>query len=66
MPTMASITSRSVLLVRAVADELAVDLEEVERQVLEVVEGAESGAEVIQREPAAEFGEVLAEPARRA
>jgi len=31
----------------AAGDELAVDLQEVKRQVLEVVEGAEAGAEVI-------------------
>ena len=36
-----------------VLDELAVDLDVVERQVLEVVEGAEAGAEVVQREAAA-------------
>ena len=35
------------------ADEVAVDLEVVEGQALEVVEGAESRAEVVQREPAA-------------
>ena len=41
------------LAVGGVLDELAVDLDVVERQVLEVVEGAEPGAEVVQREPAA-------------
>ena len=45
----------------AVADELAVDLEVVKREVLEVVEGAEAGAEVIEREPAAELGEAIGE-----
>ena len=39
---------------RQVADEVTVDLEEVERQVLEVVEGAEAGAEVVERETAPE------------
>ena len=38
----------------AVGDELAVDLQVVERQVLEVVEGAEAGAEVVEREAAAD------------
>src|SRR5439155_26386865 len=37
-----------------VADVFAVDLEVVERQVLEVEEGAEAGAEVVQSELAAE------------
>jgi hypothetical protein len=46
------------------AHELAVDLQEVERQVLEVVEGAEPGAEVVQREPAAEAGEPVGEGTR--
>src|SRR5215217_7923717 len=48
-------------LVRAVvearAHELAVDLEVVERQVLEVVEAREGGAEVVEREAAAELVE---------
>jgi hypothetical protein len=45
----------------AVADVLAVDLEVVERQVLEVIERAEAGAEVIEREPAAELGYAVSE-----
>ena len=48
----------------AVADELAVDLDEVEGQVLEVVEGAEARAEVVQGEAAAELAELLGEAAR--
>src|SRR4051794_15520882 len=47
----------------AVAHELAVDLEVVEREVLEVVERAEAGAEVVQGEAAAELGEPPGEPA---
>ena len=46
---------------RQLADEVAVDLQEVERQVLEVVEGAEAGAEVVQREPAAQARQRLGE-----
>lgn len=38
-------------------DELAVDLERVERQVLQVVEGPESRPEVIEHDLAAEGGE---------
>jgi hypothetical protein len=38
----------------AVADVFTIDLEVVERQVFEVVEGAESGSEVIQRKMAPE------------
>ena len=49
----------------AVAHELAVDLDEVEGQVLEVVEGAEARPEVVQREAAAELAELLGEGARR-
>ena len=60
------ITSWSVGCRSRVADELAVDLEVVERQVLEVVEGAEAGAEVVEREAAAEVGEALGERARAA
>ena len=45
----------------AALDELAVDLEEVEGEVFEVVEGAVAGAEVVQREPAAQLGEVADE-----
>ena len=45
----------------AVADELAVDLEVVEGQVLEVVEGAEAGAEVVEGEVAAQLGQALGE-----
>ena len=47
-------------------DELAVDLQVVERQVLEVVEGAEAGAEVVEREAAAELAQPLGELARAA
>ena len=43
-----------------VLDELAVDLDVVKRQMLEVVEGAEAGAEVVQREPAATIAQPLA------
>jgi hypothetical protein len=42
----------------AVADELAVDLDVV-RQVFEVVEGSEAGAEVVERESAAQCGELV-------
>ena len=45
------------------ADEVAVDLEVVERQVLQVVEGGEAGAEVVEREAAAEPGQALREGA---
>ena len=38
-------------------DELAVDLQQVERQVLEVVERGEAGAEVVERELAAELAD---------
>src|SRR4051812_15180907 len=47
----------------AVAHELAIDLQVVEREVLEVVEGAEAGAEVVEREAAPELGEPRGEPA---
>ena len=50
----------------AVGDELAVDLEVVEGDVLEVEEAAEAGAEVIEREAATELLEPLGEVARRA
>ena len=40
-----------------IADEVAVDLEPVERHMLEVVEGGEAGAEVVQGEAAAEVSE---------
>ena len=43
----------------AFADELAVDLQDVEAHVLEVVERAEAGAEVVQREAAAELGQLI-------
>ena len=66
MPTTAWITSWSVAVARAVAHELAVDLEEVERQVLEVVERAEAGAEVVEREAAAELGQPRGEVLRGA
>ena len=62
-PTIASMTSSSVRAARA-GDEVAVDLQVVGRQVLEVVEGAEAGAEVVDREAAAERGERLGEAAR--
>src|SRR3984957_10993140 len=39
-------------------DDLAVDLEVVEREVLEVVEGAIAGAEVVERESATDAREV--------
>ncbi len=48
-----------------VAHELAVDLQDVEVHVLEVVEGAEAGAEVVQREAAAELRQLVRELARR-
>ena len=51
---------------RAAGDELAVDLEVVEREVLEVVEAAEAGAEVIERETAPERGQPLGEAVARA
>ena len=56
MWTIDSITSSSVRL-RGDADELAVDLQVLGRQVLEVVEGAEAGAEVVESEAAAELVE---------
>jgi hypothetical protein len=43
------------------ADELAVHLQVIEWQVLEVVERAEAGAEVIERELASQLGEPLGE-----
>ena len=49
---------------RALAHELAVDLEDVERQLLEVDERAEPGAEVVEREPAADLGERTGELTR--
>ena len=52
------------LTVHRVADELAVDLEEVHRQVLEVVEAAVAGAEVVEREAAAERAQRLREADR--
>src|SRR5450755_3760298 len=42
-------------------DELAVDLDAVELEVLEVVEGREPGAEVIEREPAAQLTQIVSE-----
>ena len=44
-----------------VFDEFAVDLDVVEWEVFEVVEGAEAGAEVVEREAAAVVAEVLRE-----
>ena len=61
MLTTASITSWSMLSAGRVFDEFAVDLDVVEREVFEVVEGAEAGAEVIEREAAAVVAEVLRE-----
>jgi hypothetical protein len=49
---------------REVADELDVDLQEVERQLLEVGEAAVARAEVVERELAAEVVQVLGERAR--
>ncbi len=49
---------------RAVLDELAVDLEVVERQILQVVEGTETGAEVVEREMTTEGGQLVDELAR--
>src|SRR3954454_7768037 len=46
------------------ADEVAVDLQIVERQVLQVVERAEASAEVVECECAAELAEALGEAAR--
>ena len=46
-----------------IAHELAVDFEVVERQELEVVEGAVPGAEVVEREGAAERRELFGEGA---
>ena len=57
-------TSWSVRLLEAARDELAVDLQVVERQVLEVVERAEARAEVVEREAAAELREALGEAPR--
>jgi hypothetical protein len=51
-------------IVGAVADELAVDLEVVERQVFQVVKGTEAGAEVVQGEAATQRGELVGELAR--
>ena len=44
-----------------VGDELAVNLEIVERNVLEIVEAAEAAAEIIERKAAAELMEALSE-----
>src|SRR5205823_12299218 len=52
--------------VTTVAHKLAIDLQEVERQVLEVVERPEARPEVVESEAAAELGESLAEPPGRA
>jgi hypothetical protein len=41
----------------------AIDLDVLEGEVFEVVEGAKPGAEVVERERAPELGESLAEPA---
>jgi hypothetical protein len=48
----------------AVMYELAVDLQIIKRQMLEVVEGAEPSAEVVEREPAAELGQTVGERGR--
>ena len=50
---------------RTPLDELPVDLHEVERQVLQVVERPEAGAEVVECEPAAQPPEPVRELARR-
>src|SRR4051812_39359971 len=47
-----------------VADEVAGDLQEAERHVLEVVERGEAGAEVVERQPAAEPAQPLGEAPR--
>ena len=52
------------LVAQAARDELAVDLQVVEGQVLEVVERAEARAEVVEREAAAELRQPLGEAAR--
>ena len=64
MSTTAAIDQPVGLVAHAVGDELAVDLQVVERQVLEVVEGAEAGAEVVEREAAAELAQPVGERAR--
>ena len=46
------------------ADEVAVDLQVAERQVLEVVKGAEAGAEVVERDGAAERAATPAQKSR--
>ncbi len=47
-----------------VADEGAVDLDQVEGDALQVVEGAEAGAVVVDRDLAAELGEAVGEAGR--
>ena len=50
---------------RHVADEGAVDLDQVEGDLLQVVEGAEAGAVVVDRDLAAELGEAVGEAGGR-
>ena len=64
MSTTERTTSWLVWLVDEVLDELAVDLQVVERQVLEVVERGEAGAEVVERELAADLAQPLHERLR--
>ena len=54
-------SSWSVLLVRDAADEVTLDLERVERDVLEIEEGGEAGAEVVEREAAADAAQRVGE-----
>jgi len=49
---------------RQVADELAVDLDEVDRKVAQVVDGAEAAAEVVEGHAAAEGAQSAREAAR--
>ena len=49
---------------RQVADEAAVDLEDLHRQALQVVEGGVADAEVVQREVTAQRAQVLDKPSR--
>ena len=50
---------------RHVADEGAVDLDQVEGDLLQVVEGAEAGAVVVDRDLAAELGQAVGEAGGR-
>ena len=56
--------SRSIGIVQDLLDEAAVDLQEIDREMLQVAERGQAGAEVVERELAAQFLQRLDEAIR--